>query len=229
MPIAPNAIMLFAAGFGTRMGALTTNCPKPLVKVAGGALIDHALDIVEEAALKTVVTNTHYLPEMMAAHLDGRNVAISHEPDILETGGGLRHALPLLGAGPVFTLNTDAIWTGHNPLVTLANAWNPDEMDALLLLVSPDHARGYTRNGDFIQAENGGIKRGAGMVYTGAQIIKTDGLKNVADTKFSLHALWDQMYDADRIFGATHLGGWCDVGTPAGIQIAEDMLENADV
>jgi len=225
MPVTPDAIMLFAAGFGTRMGELTVACPKPLIKVANVALIDHALKIVEDAGLKTVVVNTHYRPEMIATHLENRNVSVSHEVDILETGGGLRHAMPLLGLGPVYTFNTDAIWTGQNPLTTLAGAWDPDKMDALLLLVSPDHAHGYTRAGDFVQAGNGTLKRGPGMVYTGAQIIKTDGLANVTDTKFSMHELWDQMYDTGRIFGVTHEGGWCDVGTPAGIGIAEKMLE----
>lgn len=229
MPITPDAIMLFAAGFGTRMGELTAACPKPLIKVANVALIDHALKIVENVNLKTIVVNTHYMPEMMAAHLENRNVSVSHEVDILETGGGLRHALPLLRADPVYTFNTDAIWTGQNPLTTLANAWDPERMDALLLLVSPDHAKGYTGTGDFVQAANGTIKRGPGVIYTGAQIIKTDGLANIPETKFSMHELWDQMYDTGRIFGALHRGGWCDVGTPAGIEIAEKMLGEQDV
>ncbi len=229
MPVTPDAIMLFAAGFGTRMGMLTKTCPKPLIKVANMALIDHALKIVEGAALETVVVNTHYLPGMMAAHLENRDVILSHEVDILETGGGLRNALPLLGADPVFTFNTDAIWTGQNPLTTLAQTWDPEKMDALLLLVPPDRAQGYTRDGDFFVAENGTIKRGPGMVYTGAQIIKTNGLKTISDEKFSLHELWDQMYDTDRIFGVTHTGGWCDVGTPAGIEVAEKMLGQHNV
>lgn len=229
MPITPDAIMLFAAGFGTRMGDLTAACPKPLIKVADIALIDHALKIVEDAAINTVVANTHYMPEMLAAHLKGRDVSVSHEAEILETGGGLRHALPRLGVGPVYTFNTDAVWTGQNPLKTLANAWDPDKMDALLLLISPDRARGYTRDGDFVQARDGSIKRGPGMVYTGAQIIKTGGLKDIADTKFSMHKLWNKMYDTDRIFGVNHSGGWCDVGTPAGIKIAEKMLSENNV
>lgn len=225
----PDAIMLFAAGFGTRMGALTATCPKPLIKVAGKALIDHALDIVDATNLNTVVANSHYLPEMLADHLVDRNVILSYEPEILETGGGLRHALPLLGNGAVFTLNTDAVWTGNNPLETLRIAWDPEKMDALLLLVPPENARGYTRDGDFLQATDGTIKRGPGMVYSGAQIIKTDGLENIHDSKFSLHALWDQMYENGRIFGVIHSGGWCDVGTPAGITIAETMLGERDV
>lgn len=221
--------MLFAAGFGTRMGVLTATSPKPLIKVAGKALIDHALDIIEATDLNTVVVNSHYLPEMLSAHLANRNIILSHEPEILETGGGLRQALPLLGSDPVFTFNTDAIWTGKNPLATLTAAWDPEKMDALLLLVSPENAQGYTRNGDFLQAPDGSIKPGPGMVYTGAQIIKTDGLATVQDNKFSLHALWDQMYDNGRIFGVTHTSGWCDVGTPAGINIAEKMLGDQHV
>ncbi|WP_456388510.1 nucleotidyltransferase family protein [Profundibacter sp.] len=229
MQITPDTLMLFAAGFGTRMGGLTTNCPKPLIKVANKALIDHALEIVEEAGIETIIANTHYLPELLKSHLANRNVILSHEAEILETGGGLKHALPLLGTDPVFTLNTDAIWTGSNPLMTLASAWDPGKMDALLLLVSRANAKGYSASGDFLQADDGTIKRGHGDVYTGAQIIKTDGLKSIPEDKFSLHSLWDQMYDAGRIFGVMHGGGWCDVGSPAGIEIAEIMLEKYDV
>jgi len=221
--------MLFAAGFGTRMGGLTAACPKPLIKVAGVALIDHALAIANDADIKTTVANTHYLPEMLTVHLKDRNVILSHEPDILETGGGLRQALPHLGNDPVFTLNTDAIWTGQNPLKTLATAWDPEKMDALLLLIPPENAKGYTRSGDFVQADDGTITRGAGLVYTGAQIIKTNGLADIHDAKFSLHALWDQMYQTGRIFGVPHRGGWCDVGAPEGIKIAEQMLRDQDV
>lgn len=229
MQIAPNTLMLFAAGFGTRMGGLTANCPKPMIKIANKALIDHALEIVDKAGVETIVVNTHYLPEMLNAHLADRNVTISYETEILETGGGLKQALPQLGPDPVFTFNTDAIWTGANPLNTLANAWNPEIMDALLLLVSRNNAKGYTGAGDFLQAKNGTIKRGSGAVYTGAQIIKTKGLLNIKYRKFSLHSLWDQMYAGRRIFGVTHDGGWCDVGTPVGIKIAEKMLRSRDV
>ena len=114
----PKVIMLFAAGFGTRMGALTAHCPKPLIKVAGRALIDHALDLADGAGVAGKVVNLHYLAPMLAQHLAlRRDVALSHEaPLVLETGGGLKHALPLLGDGPVFTLNTDAVWAGVNPL-----------------------------------------------------------------------------------------------------------------
>ena len=128
--------MLFAAGFGTRMGELTRSRPKPLIPVAGRALLDHALDLAAGAGLSRQVVNAHYLAEQVVAHLDGRGIPVAVEtPEILDTGGGLRAALPLLGPGPVFTLNTDAVWTGPNPLVTLAGAWDPARMDALLLLM----------------------------------------------------------------------------------------------
>ena len=220
----PNALMLFAAGFGTRMGDLTANCPKPLIPVAGKPLIDHALDIATDAGIGTVVVNTHYLPDMIQAHLAGRDITLSHEEEILETGGGLCHALPLLGSEPVFTMNTDAVWSGPNPLKTLASAWDPAEMDALLLLVPPAQAKGHSGKGDFIPDDNGALTRGAGQIYSGAQIIKTDALPAIRQAGFSLNLLWDKMIASRRLFGITHSGNWCDVGTPQGIGIAETMI-----
>ena len=143
--MSPDALMLFAAGFGTRMGELTRSRPKPLVEVAGRPLLDHALDIARAAGFARIVANTHYLGEQVAAHLAGSEVRISDESErILETGGGLRKALPLLGPGPVFTLNTDAIWTGPNPLATLRAGWEPVRMGALLALVPVDRATGHS-------------------------------------------------------------------------------------
>ncbi|WP_300518370.1 nucleotidyltransferase family protein [Aliiroseovarius sp.] len=220
----PDAVMLFAAGFGTRMGALTANTPKPLIPVAGRPLIDHALDLTEGL---TVVANTHYLPEQLEAHLAPRGVALSHEPRILETGGGLRAALPLLGEGPVFTLNSDAVWIGSNPLDVLANAWQPDRMDALLMLIPRENARGHVGRGDFLVGPNGHLSRGPGLIYSGAQIVKTELLHKIEDDVFSLNILWNQMIDAGRLYGIAHDGAWCDVGRPEGIAVAEAML--ADV
>lgn len=225
----PDAIMIFAAGFGTRMGSLTTDCPKPLIKVANVALIDHALDIVSACEIKKTVVNTHYLPDMISRHLAGRNILLSHETEILETGGGLRHALPLLGSEPVFTMNTDAVWTGQNPLLTLASAWDPENMDALLLLIEPKNARGHNGKGDFNIAGNGTLTRGPGLIYSGAQIIKTNLLHKIKHDCFSLNLLWDKMIKNSRAFGTVHNGNWCDVGTADGIIIAETMLKESDV
>jgi len=225
----PDALMLFAAGFGTRMGALTAACPKPLIKVAGKPLIDHALDIIDETDIKTVVVNTHYLPDMLQTHLKDRAVFLSHEPDILETGGGLRNALPLLGHNPVFTFNTDAIWVGQNPLDALMAAWDPEKMDALLMLVPPSAAKGYQGMGDFELTADTTIRRGAGLIYSGAQIIKTNGISDISQTKFSLNVLWDNLIDSGRVFGIQYDGSWCDVGTSTGIEVAEKMLGGVNV
>lgn len=222
----PQALMLFAAGHGTRMGALTRTRPKPLIEVAGRPLIDHALALAK--GKERVVVNTHAHAEQLAAHLHGRpGLALSHERELLETGGGLRAALPLLGEDPVFTLNSDAIWTGANPLDTLAAAWEPQRMDALLLLVPVAAARGNTRAGDFAVGEDGRLTWGGPMRYTGAQIIRTEGLARIPDKAFSLLLVWREMVAAGRAFGVVHSGGWCDVGHPQGIAEAEAMLREA--
>lgn len=222
--------MLFAAGFGTRMGALTADRPKPLVEVAGRPLIDHALDRICEFGVTRIVANLHYRGEQIKDHLSGQNVLFSHEtPDILETGGGLRLALPLLGDGPVFTMNTDSVWTGPNPLAQLAAAWEPDRMDALLLCIPREKAVGHAGHGDFLLDDQGRVSRGPSLVYSGLQILKTTGLAEIPDKAFSLNLLWDQMLQDGRMFGIPYSGRWCDVGTPQGIDLAEAMLEDADV
>ncbi|TCP40305.1 nucleotidyltransferase family protein [Rhodovulum marinum] len=225
----PDALMLFAAGFGTRMGALTADRPKPLIDVAGRPLIDHALGLAGGAGIARIVVNTHYLAEQVAAHLAGRaGVTLSHEAErILDTGGGLRHALPLLGADTVFTLNSDAVWTGPNPLDRLAAAWDPERMDGLMLLVPAARARGHRGAGDFTMDDAGRLTRGGTGVYTGAQILKTGNLGPVDASVFSLNRVWDRMLAEGRLFGLLHMGGWCDVGHPAGIAEAEAMLMEA--
>lgn len=224
----PDALMLFAAGFGTRMGALTATRPKPLIDVAGRALIDHALGLVDAAEIGHVVANVHYLAPQIVAHLAGRDIAISDETDeILETGGGLRRALPLLGPGPVFTLNTDAVWTGENPLQLLRAAWAPERMGALLALVPIENATGYRGDGDFALAADGRISRGKGYVYTGLQILDPAGIETFLERAFSLNRLWDAMISEGRAFGVVHRGGWCDVGRPESIPLAEALLERA--
>lgn len=226
----PNAVMLFAAGFGTRMGVLTRDRPKPLIPVANRPLIDRALDLVDAIKPEKIVANLHYKAEMLVDHLASKNVMLSHEqPDVLETGGGLRAALPLLGAGPVYTLNPDAIWIGPNPLQLLKDAWNPDEMDGLLVCIPTAQAVGFQGDGDFDIDSAGHISRGTQVVYGGAQIIKTEGLLEFEQTAFSLNLLWDQMLLKDRLFALNYPRQWCDVGNPAGLALAESMLEKSDV
>ena len=226
----PQAVMLFAAGFGTRMGALTADRPKPMIPVAGRPLIEHALDLVTGANVARKVVNLHYKPDILAAHLAGRDVELSLEtPDILETGGGLRQALPLLGNGPVFTLNTDAVWQGPNPLELARAAWDPDRMDALLVCIAPDMAAGHAGQGDFVLDAQGRMARGPGLIYGGAQIIKTDGLPAITEKAFSLNVLWDRMLAEGRLYGISYPGQWCDVGHPDGIALAERMIGYRDV
>lgn len=225
----PKALMLFAAGFGARMGALTKTMPKPLIPVAGMPLIDRALMLADAIKPVRVVANLHYRADQLAAHLTPQNVIVSPEPEILETGGGLRAALPLLGAGPVYTLNPDAVWSGANPLQMLKKAWEPEKMDALLMCIPVEHALGYSGSGDFAAGPEGRIQRGPGLVYGGAQILKTDGLDTIPERAFSLNILWDQMLAARRLYSLAYPGRWCDVGHPAGITLAETMLEGDDV
>ena len=217
--------MLFAAGFGTRMKHLTANRPKPLVKVSGKALIDHTLEIARGVAPQTILANLHYLPHMLVEHLADTGVqTILETPEILETGGGLRNALPILGDAPVVTMNTDAIWSGPNPVKMALDAWKPDQMDALLVCVPVSKTVGYSGNGDFEIDANGCLIRGTSSVYGGVQIIKTDRLAAISETAFSLNVIWNQMLKDERLFGINYTGNWCDVGHPDGIKLAEDML-----
>ncbi|TMV07219.1 nucleotidyltransferase family protein [Ruegeria sediminis] len=228
MTASPDAVMLFAAGFGTRMGALTKDRPKPLIEVGGRPLIDHALDLARGIRPARIVANLHYLPDQLAAHLRPQGVALSREePEILDTGGGLRAALPLLASDSVFTLNTDAIWAGPNPLELLRRNWDAERMDALLMCVPVAQAVGHAGSGDFTADAEGRIRRGPGLIYGGAQIIRTGELKEFSEKAFSLNLLWDRMQRRDRLFALTYPGRWCDVGHPGGVTLAEGVL--ADV
>lgn len=231
MPGFPFPLMVFAAGFGTRMGALTQDRPKPLIPVAGKPLIDHALAIGAEAGVARVVVNTHYRAEQMAAHLVDRGIALSHEAErILETGGGLKAALPLLGDGPVAILNSDGIWTGANPLTQLAHAWDPQRMEALLLLLPLDRTLAHGPKGDFRLAPDGRLARGQGgedHVYIGAQILNPARIAATPEAVFSLNKPWTEMIASGTAFGLVHDGGWCDVGHPEGIAEAERLLHSA--
>jgi len=227
----PNALMLFAAGFGTRMGALTAHRPKPMIEVAGKPLIDHTLDLAQPCEFDRTIANLHYLPDVLETHLAPRNVQTLHEtPEVLETGGGLKNALPLLGTAPAVTSNTDAVWKGPNPFEMVLNAWNPDKMDALLICVPLQNCLGHTGKGDFVIDRNGALTRGPGdVVYSGIQILKTDLIAARPERVFSLNVIWNQMLKDDRLFGLRYPGKWCDVGHPEGISLAENMLLGDDV
>ncbi len=230
----PDTAMIFAAGLGTRMGALTANKPKPMILVNGKPLVDHALDVANGSGISNIVINTHYLPEELEEHLSAKkNVAVvREEPELLETGGGIKNALPILGDAPILTLNADAIWTGKNPFTTLITMWRPKRMDALLLLIPRENAQEHQGVGDFFldtsdRLSRRGTRKSAPFVYSGAQIIKTSALRFISQKKFSLNILWDKMLETESAFGAVHMGGWVDVGRPEGIAVAEAELRRS--
>ena len=235
----PEAAMVLAAGFGTRMGAMTRTRPKPLLTVAGRALIDHALDTAAAAGVRRAVVNLHYLGAQIRTHLAARTapeIAFSEEaPEILDTGGGVVQALPLLGAGGFFVLNSDAVFAGLNPLPLLAGAWRPDRMDALLLLVPAARARAYTRSGDFFLDGEGGAPRRRGgaaaapLVISGAQVLAPRALEGTPAGPFSLNLVWDRLMAEGRLAAVTYPDDWVDVGTPEGLAEAERALAAAGV
>lgn len=221
------SLMIFAAGLGTRMGALTRETPKPMLPLAGRPLIDHAVELGRAAGVGRIVANTHYLRDRIAPHLAALGVAESREtPCILDTGGGLRAAADMLSS-PTFTLNPDVAWEGPNPLAVLGDAWHED-MAALLLVVPSARAEARAGGGDFMLS-GGRLARGGDWVYTGAQIIRTECLRDVPDAVFSLNRVWDALAREGALCGVEYPGVWFDAGTPEGLARAETALGGGDV
>lgn len=218
-------LMIFAAGKGTRMAPLTDVTPKPLIEVGGQTLLDRALALGQQAGVGRVALNIHHLGDQIRDHVSGRNIAISDESDLLlETGGGLRKALPLLGPGPVITMNPDVVWRGPNPIRALMDNWRED-MEALLMLVPLDHTHGRQGGGDFSLDPAGRLIRRGDLVYGGAQIVRPERLAGVAEDVFSLNRVWDLMIAAGGAHGLIYPGEWCDVGRPDCIALAESLLD----
>jgi MurNAc alpha-1-phosphate uridylyltransferase len=222
--------LILAAGFGTRMGALTRDRPKPLIEVAGRPLVAHALAAAREAGADPIAVNGHYhaeaLRDWLAAHAPDA-IFLHETPEILDSGGAIRNAREVLGPGPIFTLNADAVWDGPAPLRRLAEAWAPGRMDALLALVPRAQAVGRQGAGDFALAENGRLgwdRSDAGAIYTGAQLIATERIAARPERAFPLRDVWQAMMDEGRLHGLTHPGRWADVGHPGGIAAAEAMV-----
>ena len=216
--------MIFAAGFGTRMGALTARTPKPMLPLDGKPMIDRAIEIGKGAGVSKIVANTHYLADKIEPHLTQKGIAFRREhPDILDTGGGLRAAKGCLSS-PTFTLNPDVVWVGSNPLSVLQDAWS-DEWDALLAVVPLKNALGRQGGGDF--SFDGALLNGGGdFVYTGAQIIKLATLDAIPDKIFSLRSVWDKLASEGRLRGVLYPGSWMDVGSPEGLKAANELLRS---
>jgi MurNAc alpha-1-phosphate uridylyltransferase len=235
----PKTAMVMAAGLGKRMRPLTATRPKPLIEVAGRSLLDHVLDRLRAAGVQKVVVNVHYLPGAVEAHLTakphGLEVAISDErKQLLETGGALVKAEPLIDADPFLVVNSDNLWIDGpaDTLKLLASHWDGDRMDALLLLVPHARAQNHRGMGDFHMDRTGRLRRRersrvAPFVYTGVQIMSKSLLDGAPEGPFSTNILWDKAIEAGRCFGAVHQGLWFDVGTPPAIRQTEAFLADA--
>ena len=234
----PETAMIMAAGLGKRMRPLTATKPKPLIEVSGKALLDHVLEKLRIAGVKRIVVNVHYLADALEAHLESRDhgleVVISDERDLLmETGGGLVKAAPLIDCDPFLALNSDNLWIDGpaDTIKLLASQWDDSRMDALLLLVPQARALGHKGMGDFHMDREGRIRRRdkshvAPFVFTGIQVASKRLLRDAPEGPFSTNLLWDRAIAEGRAYGAVHQGLWFDVGTPQSIPYTEAALEN---
>jgi len=232
---APKVAMVLAAGLGLRLRPITATRPKPLVEVAGRSILDRVLDGLTGAGVERCVVNTHYLGHQIDAHLAARPtppVDLSHEEELLDTGGGINRALDALGPDPFFAVNADILWDegpGEPALSRLGQAFDAAAMDALLLLVPRERAVGYDGVGDFRLGADGRLaRRGAAasapFVFTGLQVLRPELFDGAPDGAFSLNLLYDRAIAAGRLFGLEHTGRWFHIGTPAGLDLAEAAL-----
>lgn len=230
----PKKAMIMAAGFGTRMRPLTNDMPKPLVPVNGKPLIDYSLEFFAKQGIEDVVINTHYLADMLEDYLHSKSsppkIIISREQEVLETGGGIKNALSILGDSPFFVINSDVICINGNVLALqrMWQTWDDSEMDVLLLLHKVEDAVGYNGKGDFFVEDNGQLKRRgecntAPYVFTGVQIIHPRIFDDSPSVAFSLNVLYNK--DISRIGAIIHDGNWLHIGSMAELEQAEEWLK----
>jgi MurNAc alpha-1-phosphate uridylyltransferase len=240
MPFMPDRAMVFAAGLGTRMRPLSDQIPKPLIKVGGKALIDHALDRFAAAGVSKAVVNVHHHADRIERHLASRDapkVAISDERSkLLDQGGGIKKALPQLGDAPFFLCNTDSFWIEgpHSNLDRLAAAWDPDEMDVLLLVAAAATSVGIDWLGDFTMDPRGRLERReerrvAPFAYTGIGIIKPALFADAPDEAFRLAPYFFRAADQGRLFGVRLDGVWLHIGTPQALEDADRLITRSVV
>ena len=230
----PKTAMVMAAGLGTRMRPLTDDRPKALIEVGGRALIDHVLDRLQAAGVETAVVNVHAFADRLEAHLSERtspHILISDErAELLETGGGLKKARPLLGDAPIWVANIDSVWTQNtDALGGLISIWDPERMDACLLLASMDRTLGFDGAGDAFLAEDGRLNfRGdapsAPYAYAGFQILKPQIVDDGPGGPFSLNVSWRPRAAEGRLHGSLLDGFWMHIGDPVTHQLAEARL-----
>lgn len=234
--------MVLAAGLGQRMLPLTRKIPKPLIPVDGKPLIDHALARVNEAGIKKAVVNVHYLADILEKHLSSiekPEIILSDEREqLLETAGGIKKALPLLGEEPFLIFNSDSLWVENynvegeiGNMQKLVNAWSPGNMDVLLLLVAKEDAFGFDGPGDYFQDHNGLLTRRsyathAPLVYAGVAIAKPELFKNLRRGSVSLNEVFDKVQSKRRLSGVQLQGQWIHVGTPEAISPAEELMRS---
>jgi MurNAc alpha-1-phosphate uridylyltransferase len=234
----PKSAMVLAAGLGLRMRPLTESRPKPLVSVAGQPLIEHIFKPIEAAGVSRIVMNVHYLADQLRAHIAARagaDVIISDETArLMDSGGGIKKALSALGHEPFFVLNGDSFWIdGPRPnLMRLAEAWEPERMDILLLVVASALATGYEGKGDFTMEADGRLHRRverhvAPFVYAGVGIMKPELFSDTPEGPFSLKLIFDRAISAEKLFGLRLDGEWLHVGTPNAIEAAEMRLRRS--
>lgn len=227
--------IILAAGLGQRMRPLTLTLPKPLIPVAGKSMLDRAFEHLDKTSVSTIVVNAHYLAPLVIEKLKASypQALISHEEVLLETGGGVKKALPLLGQEPFFVLNGDSIWSGTTSLRTMEMSWDGDTMDALLLLTPREKAHGYEGRGDFFMDSEGRLcrpERGelAPYVYIGVQLLKPHLFQNSPQGPFSLNLLWDKSLATGRLYGHLHKGEWFHMSTPQDIEKYEPFIVQCD-
>jgi MurNAc alpha-1-phosphate uridylyltransferase len=235
MSVNPAKAMVLAAGLGVRMRPLTDKMPKPLVQVAGRALLDHVLDKLGAAGVSEAIVNVHYLPDQIIDHVASRKrprVVISDERDkVLGTGGGVVKALPLLGDTPFFHVNADTMWIdGVRPNLTrLAEAFDPTRMDILLLMAPTASSIGYGGSGDYAMLPVGALRKRkehqvVPFVYAGVAVMSPSIFADAPRSEFSLTKMFDRANEQERLFGLRLDGVWMHVGTPDAVHAAEEAF-----
>jgi N-acetyl-alpha-D-muramate 1-phosphate uridylyltransferase len=235
MSVTPRKAMILAAGLGLRMRPLTDHTPKPLIKVAGRALVDHVLDKLADVDVSEAIVNVHYLPDQIIDHVASRTrprVIISDERDrVLGTGGGVVKALPLLGGAPFFHVNSDSLWIDgvRSNLGLLAELFDPARMDILLLMAPTASSIGYGGRGDYAMLPEGQLRKRrekevVPFVYAGAAIMSPAIFTKAPAGDFSLTKLFDRANEQERLFGVRLDGVWMHVGTPDAVAGAEEAF-----